>query len=146
MVHAVVRPKPVATTNAQNKIGQSTSTSTSGIKPKMKASDVLAGKKFDALEIKKSSTAETAPESPIGPMETKTTKASEFDNNPFGLKEQAEQWRKKQLQYKGDYLSAVSTSSFRRKSHTFSISEGLCGMNTIAVLNLNQKLISTIPW
>uniref|UniRef100_A0A6S8YWY8 Uncharacterized protein n=1 Tax=Chaetoceros debilis TaxID=122233 RepID=A0A6S8YWY8_9STRA len=91
MVHAVVRPKPVATTNAQNKIGQSTSTSTSGIKPKMKASDVLAGKKFDALEIKKSSTAETAPESPIGPMETKTTKASEFDNNPFGLREQAEQ-------------------------------------------------------
>jgi len=33
----------------------------------MKASDVLAGKKFEALEIKKSSTEETAPESsPVG--------------------------------------------------------------------------------
>ena len=95
VVHTVAKPEPVAT-NAQNQIGQS-------IKPKMKASDVLAGQKFEALEIKKTGTAETAPESPVGQMETKTTKASGFDTNPFGLRDKAGHWLTNQLQDKGGY-------------------------------------------
>ena len=107
----------------------------------MKASDVLAGQKFDALEIKKIGTAETAPESPVGQMETKTTKASELDTNLFGLREKAEHWRTKQLQDKVIVLFVqIKQSHFLY----FCLNFRRPARNTIAVLNL--KLISIIRW